>query len=216
MPRRRSTFGDDRIDAKGYGVGAALTFTTTDGFYANAQAQQSWFDTRLRSAVLGTLADGNEGRGRAVSLEAGKRVPEGGDVTITPHIRMSYQAIAFDGFDDPAGASVSSRNGDSLTTHWGVAIAHDRAWNDGGSNRRAHLYGLLRLDHEWLDDARVSVSGASIRNANDRLRGDAALGGSLEFSDRLTLYSQVLAGSSLKDLGSSYDLKGTAGVRLHF
>jgi len=212
----RSTFGDGRIDAKGYGVGATLTFTTANGFYADAQAQLSWFDTRLRSAVLGTLADGNEGRGRAVSLEAGKRVPVGGDVTITPHIRMSYQAIEFDRFDDPASASVSSRNGDSLTTHWGIAVAHDRAWNDGGSSRRAHLYGLLRLDHEWLDGARVSVSGASIRNANDRLRGEAALGGSLEFSDRLTLYSQVSAGSSLKDLGSSYDLKGTAGVRLRF
>lgn len=211
-----STFGDGRIDAKGYGVGATLSFTTADGFYADAQAQLSWFDTRLRSGVLGMLADGNDGRGRAVSLEAGKRVPVGGDLTITPHIRMSYQAIEFDRFDDPAGASVSSRNGDSLTTHWGIAIAHDRAWGNGGTSRRTHLYGLLRLDHEWLDGARVSISGTPIRNANDRLRGEVAFGGSLGFGDRLTLYSQVSAGSSLKDFGNSYDIKGTSGVRLSF
>jgi len=60
------------------------------------------------------------------------------------------------------------------------------------------------------------VSGTSIHNANDRLRGEAALGGSLGFGERLTLYTQVSAGSSLRDVGRGYDIRGTAGVRLNF
>src|SRR5690606_12657021 len=99
---------------------------------------------------------------------------------------------------------------------WGISIDHDKTWDANGSSRRAHLYGLFNLSYEWLDGTRVDVSGTPIRNANERLWGEAALGGSLQLDDRLTIYSQVSASSAFRNFGDSYSIKGTAGVRLAF
>src|SRR5690606_25806013 len=52
----RSVFGNGKTEADSYSLGATLTWYGPQGLYADAQAQFSWFDTRLESAVLGTLA----------------------------------------------------------------------------------------------------------------------------------------------------------------
>lgn len=212
----RSVFGNGDIHAKGYGVGATLTWYAPDGFYADGQAQFTWFDGRLKSSVLGILVDDNDGTGQAVSLEVGKRSPVGGGLTLTPQIQMTYQNARFDAFKDPSDAAVSSQRGDSLKTRWGISIDHDQTWDANGASRRTHLYGLFNLSYEWLDGTRVDVSGTPIRNANERLWGEAALGGSLQLDDRLTIYSQVSASSAFRNFGDSYSIKGTAGVRLAF
>ena len=212
----RSIFGSGSIHANGYGVGATLTWYAPDGFYADGQAQFTWFDGRLKSSVLGTLADDSDGHGQAFSVEAGKRSPVGGGFTLTPQLQMSYQNVRFDAFEDPSNAAVASRNGDSLKTRGGLSIDHDRSWEANGGSRRTHLYGLFNLSYEWLDGTSVDVAGTPIRTSNDRLWGEAALGGSLGLGDRLTIYTQVSASSALHDFGDSYNIKGTAGVRLVF
>lgn len=212
----RSIFGNGSIDAKSYGVGATLTWYGPDGFYADGQAQLRWFDTRLKSTVLNTLVDSNDGKGQAVSLEVGKRAQVGERLTVTPQIQMTYSNVEFDSFTDPFGAEVSANKGDSLKTRWGLSVDHQNSWNSGNGNRRSHLYGLVNLSYEWLDGTRVDVSGTPIANANDRLWGEVAFGGSLGLNEGLTLYSQVSASTSLRDFGDSYSFKGVAGVRLAF
>ena len=212
----RSMFGDGTIKAKGYGAGATLTWYSQGGFYADAQAQFAWFDGRLTSSVLGTLVDDNGGTGKAVSLELGKRAVVGGGLTVTPQVQMSYQDADFDSFDDPSQAHVSSAKGDSLKTRWGISLDHQKQWESNGSTRRSHLYGLINVSYEWLDGTEANVSGTAIRNSNDRLWGEIALGGSLGLSDRVTIYTQASASSPFRDFGDDYSIKGVAGVRVAF
>ena len=52
----------------GYGVGSTATWYQQNGFYADGQAQATWFDSDLGSDTLGALADGNDGFGYALSV----------------------------------------------------------------------------------------------------------------------------------------------------
>lgn len=211
-----SLFGNGTIDTRGYGFGATLTWYGPKGLYVDGQAQLSWFDSDLESSVLGTLVDGNKGRGRAFSLEIGKRAQVDRNLSVTPQVQMSYTHVGFDRFADPAEASVSALSGESLKSRWGLSIDHQKSWGDNGAVRRSHLYALVNLSYEWLGDARVDVSGTPIRNADDRLWGEFALGGSLTLGRGLTLYTEASGNTSLRDFGGGYSFKGTAGVRLAF
>ncbi|WP_375196824.1 autotransporter-associated beta strand repeat-containing protein [Sphingobium sp.] len=211
----RSRFGSGTIDTKGYGLGATLTWFGADGFYADAQAQWSWFDSKLKSVTLGTLADDNHGKGEAISLELGKSSIVGHGLTLTPQIQMAYQNVSFDAFTDPFDARVSSRKGDSLKTRWGISIDHRANWDANGVSRNSHIYALANLSYEWLDGTVARVSGAAIANAPDRLWGEVALGGTLGLG-RVTLYMQASGSASLNKFGESYGLKGVAGARLAF
>ena len=203
-----SIYGSGSIKTKGYSAGATLTWFGPEGFYVDGRAQVTWFDSKLKSAVLGTLADGNHGTGQAYSVEVGKRSPVGRTLSVTPQIQMVYQTVRFDAFTDPNGARVSSDLGDSLKTRWGLSVDRQDA--------RSHLYGVANLSYEWLDGTVTDVSGTPIARQNHRLWGELGLGGSLLVGDRLTLYTETSANTALRDFGKSYSLKATAGLRLAF
>lgn len=212
----RSLFGDGSIDTKGYGVGATLTWYGPQGFYADGQAQLSWYDSKLESSIVGPLVDDNDGKGEAFSVEVGKRSPIGGKLSLTPQIQMVYSNVSFDSFTDPFGARVSADKGDSLKTRWGISLDHQNSWDNGNGTRSSHLYGLVNLTYEWLDGTRTDVSGTAIANANQRLWGEMAVGASLTISQKVTLYGEVGANTSIRDFGDSYSLKGNVGVRMQF
>jgi fibronectin-binding autotransporter adhesin len=211
-----SIFGNGSIDTSAYGFGATLTWFGPDGLYADAQGQFTWFDSDVESDVIGALADGNGGKGQAASLEAGKRVALGGGLSLTPQAQVIYQEVEFGAFVDPFDAAVSRADGKSLRTRWGLSADHQAAWGTGNGARRSHLYGLVNLEYEWLDGTRVDVSGTPLLHAADRLWGEVAAGGSLGIGDRLTVYAQGSASTSLDNFGDSREFKGTAGIRFAF
>ena len=51
--RRHLRYGDGSIDTTGYGLGGTLTWYGNDGFYVDAQAKVTWFDSDLPSDTLG-------------------------------------------------------------------------------------------------------------------------------------------------------------------
>jgi fibronectin-binding autotransporter adhesin len=206
--RIASPFGNGSIKTRGYSAGATLSWFGPQGFYVDGRAQFSWYDSGLKSSVLGKLADGNKATGQAYSVELGKRAPIGGSLSVTPQIQTVYSTVAFDRFVDPAGADVSSRLGDSLKTRWGLSLDRQDA--------RSHLYGVANLSYEWLDGTVTRVSGTPIARENDRLWGELGLGGSVLLGNRLTLYSEASANTAVNDFGKSYSLKGVAGLRLAF
>jgi fibronectin-binding autotransporter adhesin len=202
-----SPFGNGSIKTRGYGAGATLSWFGPQGFYVDSRAQFTWFDSTLKSSVLGKLADGNDGTGQGYSVEVGKRSPLSGTLSVTPQIQMAYSTVGFDRFTDPNGAEVSSRLGDSLKTRWGISL--DR--QDNGS----HVYGVVNLSYEWLDGTVTQVSGTPIARSNERLWGELGLGGTVQFG-RVSLFSQISAETAIHDFGKSYSLKGTGGLRLAF
>ncbi|MCH8686648.1 autotransporter outer membrane beta-barrel domain-containing protein [Sphingosinicellaceae bacterium A1X5R2] len=212
----QSVFGIGSLDTDGYGVGATLTWYGPQGFYADGQAQISWFRSDLDSSVLGQLADDNTGHGEAFSLELGKRTEVSAALSLTPQLQMTYAHVDFDRFTDRFGAAVSVRHAESLKTRWGVSLDHQATWEHQGSARRSHLYGLVNVSFEWLDGTLTEVSGTRLAHADDRWWGELGLGGSLTLSERLTIYGEVSASSALDNFGDSYNLKGSAGLRIQF
>lgn len=115
------------------------TWYDSTGFYADAQAQVSWYRSQLDSAVLGELVDDNHGSGEAFSLELGERASLGGGLSVTPQIQMAYSNVRFDGFVDPNGAAVSSDRADSLKSCWGISVDHQQVWDGANGGRQSHL-----------------------------------------------------------------------------
>lgn len=212
-----SIFGNGSIDTKGYGVGASLTWYGPQGFYVDGQAKLSWFDSDLKSGVLGALVESNDGKGRAFSVELGKRSQIGGNMTVTPQVQMTYAHVGFDRFADPVEAAVSADKGESLKTRWGLSLDHQQSHGATGEGRQTHVYATINLAYEWLDGARVLVSDTAIENRGQRLTGELGLGGSYSWGGgRFTLYTEVAGDTALADFGAGYNLKGTAGLRMRF
>ncbi|WP_033074182.1 autotransporter-associated beta strand repeat-containing protein [Sphingopyxis sp. MWB1] len=212
-----SRFGDGSIDTQGYGLGATLTWYESTGFYADAQAQVSWYRSDLASDVLGTLIDNNHGSGETFSLEVGKRSPVGGGLSVTPQIQMIYSHVRFGSFTDPSEAYVSSDMSGSLQTRWGIALDHQRIWDGSDGARRSHLYGIVNLRYEWLDGSIVGVSGTPLARRDERLWGEVGIGGSYSWSDdRFTLFTELSLDTAIDDFGDSNSLRGDTGFRMKF
>gem|GEM_PF-751004 len=208
-----SRFGRGAIKTKGHGLGATLTWHSPSGFYADGQAQVSWFSSDLTSGTLGALTKDNDGTGVGFSLELGKRASLGGGLSLTPQIQVSYAHADFDRFVDPAGAVVKADQAESLRTRWGLSLDHQATV---GANRSRYLYGIVNISREWLAETGVMVSGTDILNRERAWWGEIGLGGSYTWNGRVTLYAQGSGKTALGDFGDSYSLKGTVGLRASF
>lgn len=211
-----STYGDGDIDTTGYGVGATLTWYGNNGFYVDAQSEATWYDSDLKSDSAGTLEDGNNGFGYAMSLETGKSFALVDAWSITPQAQFAYSSVDFDSFTDPFDARVSGDDGDSLAGRIGVALDRQQSWQGAdGRTVSAAFYGATNLYYEFLDGTTVDLSGVALESENDRLSAGITLGGSYSWNDeRFSVYGEVVARSSLKDFGDSYAISGTAGIRV--
>nr|WP_245430329.1 autotransporter outer membrane beta-barrel domain-containing protein [Rhizobium tropici] len=211
-----SIFGTGSIDANGYGLGGSLTWYGNSGFYADAQAQATWYDTDLTSATLGRkLTEGNNGFGYALSIESGQKIPLHDNWSITPQVQLSYSSVRFNDFTDPYGARVSLDDGQSLTGRIGLSADYENGWkNAAGQINRSHVYGIANLYYDFLDGSNVHVSDASLVSKNQPLWGGVGLGGSLNLGDRTTVYGEAFARTSLKDFGDSNSAGAKVGFKL--
>lgn len=210
----RSIYGDGSIETQTFGLGATLTWYGAQGAYVDGQASFSWFDSDIRSDVLGRLAIGNDGFGQAYSLEAGVRRPLNDTLTLTPQFQMIYSRVGFDRFTDPAAAEISDEKGDSFKTRLGLSIDHR---DDAGPEGRVHLYGIADVTYEWLDGTRVDVSQTALDHRDNRFWVNVGVGGTRSWNnDRITLYGEIQATTAVDDFGDSYGFKGVLGVRMSF
>nr|WP_181377281.1 autotransporter outer membrane beta-barrel domain-containing protein [Ochrobactrum sp. LM19]AJW29930.1 outer membrane autotransporter barrel domain-containing protein [Ochrobactrum sp. LM19] len=214
-----SIFGDGTIDTSGYGFGGTLTWYGNNGFYLDAQGQVTWYDSDLYSDTLRNgLANGNDGFGYAVSLEAGKRIGLNENWTLTPQAQLTWSSVDFDSFTDPYGARVSLDKGDSLKGRLGLALGHERSWKDTeGQTSRAQVYGVVNLGNEFLDGTKVDVSGTKFDSRTDRLTGGIGIGGTYSWAnDKYAIFGEVNADTSLRNFADSYEVGGTLGLRVKF
>lgn len=208
-----SLFGDGSIDAKKFGIGGTLSWYGPQGTYVDSQIQFSRFSSDLTSGTLGTLASNNDGTGKAFSIEVGKRLPIGTQLSLTPQMQTIYEYVGFDPFTDPSKARVAVDEARSLRTRFGLSVNHRvttaqiRSW---------HLYGIFNLSYEWQPSSSVRVSGTQIVNRELRSWGGLGFGGTYTWNDRVTLYAQGAVDTPLRDFGSSYAMTGTMGFRLLF
>ncbi|KAB2721109.1 autotransporter outer membrane beta-barrel domain-containing protein [Brucella intermedia] len=210
-----SIFGGGVIDTTGYGFGSTLTWYGNGGFYLDAQGQAIWYDSDLTSSALGSLIEGNNGFGYALSLEGGQKVALSERWSLTPQAQLSYSSVRFDSFTDPFDAAVSLADGDSLVGRIGVSTDYEDQWVNGtGQVSRTHLYGIANLYYDFLDGSKVDVSGTRLISENQPLWGGLGAGGSLSWADgRYALHGEAFARTSLEDFGDSNELGAKFGFR---
>lgn len=208
-----SIYGNGSIQATGYGFGGTLTWYGDNGFYTDAQAEVTWYDSDLKSGALGDLAKGNNGFGYALSLEAGQKFALDGKWTLTPQAQLSYSSVRFDSFTDPFDAAVSLDGSDMLTGRAGLSLGYENAWT-GAENKviRSHIYGIANLYYDFLDGNDVDVSGTALHEHDQPLWGGLGVGGSLSWADdRYTVFGEASAKSSLKNFGDSRSIGAKLG-----
>lgn len=210
-----SFFGNGRIRAEGTGVGGTLTWYGYDGFYVDGQAQSMFYRSDLTSALVGSMTHGNEGFGYAFSVESGKRIGVGNGCWLTPQAQLAYSKVDFDAFTDRFGALVSLGNADSLLGRLGLALNHQRTWDNGSGIVRSDIYAIGNLHYEFLDGSRVNVAGTSFASANDRLWGSIGGGGTYSWANgRYAVYGEVTYRASLDNPDVNHSYMGTGGFRV--
>jgi fibronectin-binding autotransporter adhesin len=210
-----SAFGNGRIRVEGSGVGGTLTWFGDNGFYVDGQAQSMFYRSDLSSVLAGSMTHGNEGVGYAFSAETGKRFFVGNGWSLTPQAQLSYSKAEFDRFTDRFGAPVSLRDGDSLLGRAGLALNHQKTWNDGAGIVRSDIYGIGNLRYEFLDGTRVDVAGTGFASAQDRLWGSIGGGGTYSWANgRYAVFGEVSYSASLEDAAANHSYKGTGGFRI--
>lgn len=210
-----SVFGNGRIRVEGTGVGGTLTWYGNNGFYVDGQAQSTFYRSDLSSVLADSLTHGNEGLGYAFSAESGKRIAVGNGWSLTPQAQLSYSKVDFDNFADRFGALVSLRDADSLLGRAGLALNHQKIWNDGAGIVRSDIYGIANLHYEFLNGTNVDVAGTSFANANDRLWGSIGGGGTYSWANgRYAIFGEVSYNASLSDSSDNRSYKGSGGFRV--
>jgi fibronectin-binding autotransporter adhesin len=210
-----SPFGGGSLEAKALGLGATLTWADAQGAYVDAQAQASWFETDLRSNILGDRAEDVDGGGYAFSVEAGKTMAAAHAFSLTPQAQLTYSKVDFDSFVDPLGARVAADEGESLLARVGIAL--DRDWTVTNSGGEGRVYGLVNLTHELLDGSRVDVSGTPLANRAERTWGGMAVGATYGWgAGRYLVYGEAAADTPISGFGDSYAVSGTVVVRMRF
>lgn len=214
-----SRFGNGSIRSSGYGLGGSLTWYGAEGFYLDAQANVTWYDSALASSTAATgLVSGNGGFGYALSVEAGQQVALTENWSITPQAQLSYSDVAYDRFTDAFGAAVALTQGNDLAIRLGVSADYQNSWVDeSGETSRIHGYGIANLYYHVLPDSRVDLSGVELANTQDNLWGGLGLGGTYSWgNDKYALHGEAGVNTSLVNFGKSYGLAGTAGITVKF
>ena len=212
-----SDHGDGKIDTHGWGLGGTLTWYDDNGFYADAQAQAMWYDSDLNSITANqSLTNGNKGFGYGLSLEAGKRIDLDANWSLTPQAQLVWSSVKFDTFEDAWGASVSSRNGDSLNARLGLSADYRTAWRDeNGMITRGTVYGIVNLYQEFMSGNKATVADVDFNNENDKTWGGIGAGGTYAWADdKYALYGEGSLNTSLSNFADSYSVKGTVGFRV--
>ena len=214
-----SVFGNGSVSSTGYGLGGSLTWYGSSGFYLDAQANLTWYDSALASSTAATsLVSDNGGFGYAIGVEAGQQVALNQNWSITPQAQLTYSDVSYDGFTDAFGAAVSLAEGDDLTIRLGLSADYQDAWIDEtGDTSRLHAYGIANLYYDVLPDSRTDLAGVELVNTQDNLWGGLGIGGTYSWGDdKYAVHGQAGVNTSLVNFGSSYSFAGTAGLTVKF
>lgn len=208
----RSKYGDGRINTTGTGFGGTLTWYGENGFYVDGQAQATFFNSSLKSDLVGRdIASGIGGVGYAMSVETGKRFDIAGPWALTPQAQLVYSTLDAD-FGDNFGNKISLGRSDSLNGRLGMALDHQRSWRDARSElTRANVYGITNVYYEFMGGTRVGVASINFASGTEKLAAGFGLGGTYNWgNDKYTVYGEALVKTSFAD---DYSVGGTGGFR---
>ena len=169
--------GGGEIDLSGAGVGVHATRALDGGFHVDAQAAVTWYQADLESMLGSTLKKDVNGRGYALGVEVGKRLPGmDGGVTVTPRAGLLWSKADLDDFRDARRATVSVKEAQSLKGRAGVGMEKVL---DGDGMDGSRLFASLDVEQEFKEETEASlvmVSGTTLKASARKTRIRAAAG----------------------------------------
>lgn len=213
-PATRAARAKGKITTTGYGIGANLTWLGNNGFYADAIAQFTLYDSSLSNKPGGN----NQGWSGAASLEAGKRMDLGSGWALVPQAQLSYSSVDFEKFIDVNGARQKLGEGNSLQGRIGVRIENLSSWqNADNKTDRLQVYGIGNISYQFLNGTKIDVANVSVKQQNKRLLGEVGLGGTYAWNDAWSAYGEADYAAALSSgSGDNYTVKGTLGIRYNW
>ncbi|MBO9591225.1 MAG: autotransporter outer membrane beta-barrel domain-containing protein [Devosia sp.] len=214
-----SAFGQGTIGSTGYGFGGSLTWYGQSGFYLDAQANLTWYDSGLSSTTANrSLVSGNKSFGYAMGLELGQQIALRPNWSVTPQAQLIYSALDYDDFTDVFGAAVALTNRTDLKARLGLSADYQTAWTDeAGQTSRLHTYGIANLYYDILPETATNLAGARLVREEEALWGGLGLGGTYSWADdKLALHGEAIVDTSLAGFGNSYHVSGTLGLNIRF
>ncbi|MGJ4860742.1 autotransporter outer membrane beta-barrel domain-containing protein [Labrys sp. La1] len=213
-PATRAARAKGKITTTGYGLGANLTWLGNNGFYADAIAQFTWYDSSLSNKRGGN----NQGWSGAGSVEVGKRMDLGSGWALVPQAQLAYSRVNFDQFTDVNGARQKLGEGNSLQGRIGVRIENLSSWqNANNKTDRLQVYGIGNLSYQFVKGTKIDVANVSVQQQNKRLWGEVGLGGTYAWNDAWSAYGEADYAAALSSgAGDNYTVKGTLGIRYNW
>jgi len=199
--------GNGRIDSRGEGLEASLTWLGEEGLYVDAQAQYLWIKGDLKSKLLNVMLDEeNKARAYALSVELGKQYEVQPGWNVTPFTQVVYRQTRFDDFRDLFGSDVSLSRARSLRAPTGVHFSH--MTQDAGA--RTHVFGSAYMDYEFMDGNVVEVAGTDILSRDERLWMGFSAGAARTWNKgRQALVAEVGARFAPRDVDGNYGFTGS-------
>ena len=162
------------IDLSGAGLGVHATTALGGGSYVDMQAAVTWYHADLKSMTGSTLKNDVNGRGYALGVEVGKRLPAmDGGVAVTPRAGLVWSKADLDDFQDARFATVSVKEAQSLKARAGVGV--EKAL-DGDGMDGSRLFASLDVEQEFKEETEAVVLGTSLKASARKTRIRTAAG----------------------------------------
>ena len=182
--------GGGEIGAKGYGLGASLTWQGTGGFYSKGRLSTTRFNVDLQSDMRGALKNDVSASIFTLGLEAGKRNAVSEKTIMTPRAWLTRSTLSMGSFTDAIGANVSIDDARLFTG--GIGVAVETELDQKAEGEKLSLRGSLDVERtlssgnsmvhvsgeqlKWTgDDSRILFSLGLTKRSGDRLKFDANL-----------------------------------------
>lgn len=213
-----SNHGQGKLSTDGYGVGGALTWYDTTGWYVDVQSHLTWYNTDFESFATRTSpVSGEDSFGYGVSLEAGQDIQVNNRWSVTPQMQLIYSAINLGSFIDTYQAEVRQESPDSFLVRAGLSVNYQSDWKDDlGRVESFGLYGVANIYSELLSVSKtVNISSVDFSTGEvERNWAEVGAGGVYQWANSsYALFGSATIATAFNNAGDNYRLGGKIGLK---
>jgi outer membrane autotransporter protein len=215
----KSPHSPSNLNSTGYSVGVTGTWYGHRGEYVDLQGLYTW--SRNDISVSGVGSNKNiKGTAQSASVEAGKQIVivEERGISVTPQAQVRYTHADINGADGPFGERIGIKDAESVVGRLGATVDLERNWGSGEKkHNRLHTYAIANVNHEFVDQTKVRVSGVNLSNTINDWSVSYGAGVSVNLKDgKYLVHAEVLRAHSLEDPGDNTATRANVGFSIHF
>nr|WP_272213926.1 autotransporter outer membrane beta-barrel domain-containing protein [Marinicella sp. W31]MDC2879873.1 autotransporter outer membrane beta-barrel domain-containing protein [Marinicella sp. W31] len=214
----QSGYGNSKMNIEGWGLGATVTWYGDNGFYADGQAEATWYSSELKAEDLQHGIDNTSAFGYALSMETGKQIGFGNDLIFTPQAQLAWSSTNVESFTGAYSDDVEFNYGNSLTARLGMALERENDWYEQtGLSRHSNIYGIANVFYDFNSSTKATIEQVYV--AESKLggwSGEIGFGGTYDWQDAnerdYGVYGEISASMGFES--GTYGYAGNVGFRV--